>query len=203
VIIAPDGSLFYGAYTRYNYFQGHLMKFSSTGQYLGSYPFGWDTTPSIYSHDGTYSLIFKDNHYSDGGSYCNDPVLCPEDRTASNPASPEEYFITRLDKNLNVEWKWQNTNQLSCTRAANGQVTCNSDHPNGFEWCVNAAVVDATGTTYANSEDGNIYVINPNGTLRENLFLNLAIGAAYTPLSMSSDGKIFTQNDGVLFVVGN
>jgi hypothetical protein len=203
VIIAPDGSLFYGAYSRYNWFQGHLLKFSSTGQFLAAYPFGWDTTPSIYPHDGTYSIIFKDNHYSDGGSYCDDPVLCPEDRTASNPASPEEYFITRLNSNLGVEWKWQNTNTNSCTRGAGGQVTCVSDHPNGFEWCVNAAVVDSTGTTYANSEDGGVYVIRPDGTLRESLFLNLAIGAAYTPLSMSSDGKIFTQNDGVLFVVGN
>jgi hypothetical protein len=203
VIIAPDGSLFYGSYSRYNYFQGHLMKFSSTGQFLAAYPFGWDTTPSILPHDGTYSIIFKDNHYSDGGSYCDDPVLCPEDRTASNPASPEEYFITRLNSNLGVEWKWQNTNTNSCTRGANGQVTCVSDHPAGFEWCVNAAVVDAGGNTYANSEDGGLYVIRPDGTLRESLFLNLAIGAAYTPLSMSSDGKIFTQNDGVLFVVGN
>jgi hypothetical protein len=36
-----------------------------------------------------------------------------------------------------------------------------------------------------------------------NLFLNLALGAAYTPLSIGADGKIYTQNDGHLFVVGN
>jgi len=36
-----------------------------------------------------------------------------------------------------------------------------------------------------------------------NLFLNLAIGAAYTPLSIGPDGKLYTQNDGHLFVVGN
>jgi hypothetical protein len=35
------------------------------------------------------------------------------------------------------------------------------------------------------------------------LFLNLAIGAAYTPLSIGLDGKIYTQNDGELFVVGD
>jgi len=203
VVVLPDGGLLYGTYTRYNYFQGHLMKFSSTGQFLASYPFGWDTTPSVYQHDGTYSIVFKDNHYSDGGSYCDDNTLCPPDRTSSNPSNPEQYFITSLDPNLNVEWQWRNTNTQSCSRGPNGQVSCQSDHPNGFEWCVNATVIDSTGTTYANSEDGNLYVINPNGTLRENLFLNLAIGAAYTPLSMSSDGKIFTQNDGVLFVVGN
>jgi hypothetical protein len=35
------------------------------------------------------------------------------------------------------------------------------------------------------------------------LFLNIAIGAAYTPLSIGPDGKLYTQNDGHLFVVGN
>ena len=48
-----------------------------------------------------------------------------------------------------------------------------------------------------------LYVINQGGTLKDHLFLNLAIGAAYTPLSMDGTGKIYTQNDGHLFVVGN
>jgi hypothetical protein len=203
VIIAPDGSLFYGAYSRYNYFQGHLMKFSSTGQFLASYPFGWDDTPAIFPHDGTYSIVTKDNHYGDGGSYCDVDAICPPDRTANNPAYPEQYFITRLNANLQVESQYQNTNTLSCVRGSDGQVTCQSDHPLGFEWCVNAPVVDANGVVYVNSEDGGLYVINPDGSLRDHLFLRLAIGAAYTPLSMSSDGKIFTQNFGDLFVVGN
>jgi len=33
--------------------------------------------------------------------------------------------------------------------------------------------------------------------------LQLALGAAYTPLTIGPDGKIYTQNDGHLFVVGN
>jgi hypothetical protein len=202
-VVAPDGSIFYGAYTRYNYARGHMMKFSSTGQFLASYGFGWDTTPAIRSHDGTYSVITKDNQYGEVGSYCNDPVLCPEDRNANNPGYPEEYFITQLSSNLVPQWRWQNTNTLSCTRDANGNVTCVSDHPHGFEWCVNAGALDSHGVYYANSEDGNIYVLKPNGNLRESLFLNLALGAAYTPLSLSGDGKIYTQNKGILFVVGN
>lgn len=56
---------------------------------------------------------------------------------------------------------------------------------------------------YANSEDGSLYVLNKNGTLRDKLFQNLAIGAAYTPLSIGPDGKIYTQNDERLFVAGN
>jgi hypothetical protein len=202
-IIAPDGSVFLGVYTRYNWAQGHLMKFGADGSYQGAFQFGWDTTPGIFAHNGTYSIITKENHYSDGGSYCDDEAYCPADRTPSTPSSPEAYYITRLDKNLNVEWRWQNTNPLSCSRDAGGQITCVSDHPNGFEFCVNAPAIDRFGNVYNNSEDGNLYVVDPNGNLRENLFLQLAVGAAYTPLSIGPDGRIYTQNAGHLFVVGN
>src|SRR5205085_236723 len=65
-VIAPDGSVLYGAYTRYNYARGHLMKFGPNGSFLGAYDFGWDTTPAVYPHDGTYSVILKDNHYETG-----------------------------------------------------------------------------------------------------------------------------------------
>jgi hypothetical protein len=56
---------------------------------------------------------------------------------------------------------------------------------------------------YANSEDGNLYVIRQGGLSLGNIFMNLALGAAYTPLSLGPDGKIYTQNDGRLFVIGN
>jgi hypothetical protein len=201
-VVAPDGSIFWGAYTRYNYFQGHLMKFAPDGTFLATFPFGWDTTPAIYVHDGTYSVITKNNHYSDGGSYCNVDSICPPDRTASNPADPEAYFITQLSKDLVPEWSWQNTNPLSCTRDAAGNVSCVSDHPAGFEWCINGPAVDRNGVVYANSEDGGLYTIQQGGTLRDHLFLNLALGAAYTPVAIGADGKIYTQNDGHMFVIG-
>jgi hypothetical protein len=203
VTIGPDGSLFYGSYSRYNYAQGHMMHFAANGAYLGAYNFGWDTTPGIYPHNGTYSVVIKDNHYSDVGSYCNVASVCPPDRTATNPASPEEYFITQLSPDLSVEWKFKNTNTLSCVRNPNGTITCVSNHPNSFEWCVNALVIDANGVVYANSEDGNLYALNQGGTLRQNIFQQLALGAAYTPASLGADGKIYTQNAGHLFVVGN
>jgi hypothetical protein len=201
-VVAPDGSVLFGTYTGYNYAQGHLMHFSASGAYLGAYRFGWDTTPAIYRHDGTYSVVLKDNQYS-GGSYCDDDTFCPPDRTANNPAYPEAYYITQLASDLTVEWRWQNTNTLSCTRDASGHVSCVSDHPAGFEWCINDAAVDPHGVVYANSEDGNLYTIRQGGILRDNLFLELALGAAYTPLSIDEDGKIYTENDGHLFVVGN
>lgn len=200
--IAPDGSIFYGAYSRYNYAQGHLMHFAADGSYLGAYNFGWDSTVAIYSHSGTYSVVIKDNHYSGLGSYCNTDSICPPDRTATNAASPEAYFVTQLSPTLTKEWSFQNTNTESCTRNPDGSVTCISDHPNGFEWCVNAPLVDGNGTVFANSEDGNLYAINQGGTLKQNIFQLLALGAAYTPASIGTDGKIYSQNAGHLFVVG-
>jgi len=103
---------------------------------------------------------------------------------------------------MNVEWQFRSTNTQSCQRHSDGSTSCVSDHPNGFEWCINAPVVDSGGVVYANSEDGNLYAIGQGGTLKANIFLDLALGAAYTPLALVSNGKIYTENKGTLFVVG-
>ena len=200
-VVASDGSILYGAYTLYNLDQGHLMHFDANGNFLNAFGFGWDYTPGIYSHDGTWSVVMKNNHYS-GGSYCSDDTACPPDRTANNPDSPEAYFISQLSSSLTPEWSLQNTNTLSCSRNPDGSLACVSDHPHGFEWCVNAPVIDANGTVFANSEDGNVFEIGQGGVLKQKIFQLLAIGASYTPASLGGDGKIYTQNDGHLFVVG-
>jgi len=203
-VVAPDGSVFYGAYSRYNYAQGHLMHFSASGAYLGAYRFGWDITPGIVRHGNSYSVVLKDNQYGEVGTYCNPEAFCPSDRSVANSDNyAEGYFITQLNQNLNLQWRFQNTNTLSCTRQPNGSVTCVSDHPAGFEWCVNAMAIDANGVIYANSEDGNLYALNPDGTLKQKIFQQLALGAAYTPASIGLDGRIYSQNAGHLFVVGN
>jgi len=193
-VVTPDGSVLYGAFTRFNFARGHLFKFSANGDFLASFDFGWDITPAIYPHNGTYSVIVKDNHY-DAGSYCDQSAFCPS--AAGGP-----YNVTQLSADLQIEWSYQNTNTLSCARNANGTVSCTSDHPNGFEWCINAPAVDREGKVYATSEDGHLYVMRQGGQLDSALFLNLALGAAYTPLSIGPDGLIYTQNDGRLFVVG-
>ncbi|MGC1581414.1 MAG: hypothetical protein WA766_08020, partial [Candidatus Acidiferrales bacterium] len=61
---------------------------------------------------------------------------------------------------------------------------------------------------YVNSEDGNAYELPQGNTgvfkvATSKIFLNSAVGAAYTPLSLGIDGKIYTQNNGQLFVAGN
>ncbi len=198
-IVAPDGTLYYGAYTRYNHSQGHLMRFSAAGEFLQAYPFGWDITPAIWEHDGAFSIITKENRYAGVGTYCNDPTHCPEARV---PGDYQGYFITQLAPTLDVEWKFRSTNRESCERKEDGTVQCVEDHPFGFEWCVNAPAVDARGVVYVNSEDGHLYAIDQGGTLRERIFLQLATGAAYTPLSLGAHGRIYTQNAGHLFVVG-
>jgi hypothetical protein len=200
--VLPDGEVLLGAYTRYNGSRrGHLFKFDAMGNFVTAFDFGWDETSAVYTHNATYSIIIKDNHYP-AKLYCG----------GSNPICqqlPEgPCYITQLDANLKIEWQFQGTNTMSCHSNPSGPPTCVPDHPNGFEWCINMPAIDAYGTVYVNSEDGNIYAL-PQGYSgvftqpQSNLFLNLAIGAAYTPLSIGPDGKLYTQNDGHLFVVGD
>jgi outer membrane protein assembly factor BamB len=197
-IVAPDGTIFYGTYSRYNFSQGHMTHFSASGQYLGAYPFGWDITPALWEHDGTYSLITKENRYA-VGSYCSSAQHCPSVR---QPGDYQGFYITQVSPNLEVEWKHRATNTVSCERNPNGSIDCVEDHPFGFEWCVNAPAVDSNGVVYVNSEDGFLYAIEQGGFLRDKIFLQLATFAAYTPLSLGPDGRIYTQNAGHLFAVG-
>ena len=157
--VAPDGSVLYGANSNESGGRGDLMQFSVSGNYLTSYDFGWDETPAIYVHGGTYSIIIKDNYYGAG-----------------------PYYITQLNSNLGIEWQFKS--------------------PTNHEWCVNAPAVDRNGTVYANSEDGNVYVIKQGGTLKGKIFLKKSIGAAYTPIAIGRDGKLYTENDGHMFVLG-
>src|SRR5262245_6073292 len=187
-VLAPDGSIFYGAQTTYNGSRGHLFRFSAAGTFAGAYGFGWDTTPAIYQHDRTFSVIVKDNTYT----------------RDANGVETGPFFIRQLSADLRtVEWSFRSTNTQSCRRDDGGSLSCVDNHPNGFEWCINAPAVDAAGDVYANSEDGKLYVIGQGGIERGSIFTNLALGAAYTPLAIGEDGRIYTQNDGHLFVIGS
>ncbi len=207
--ILSDGSLVFGASALYDAGRGYLFHFDSQGNYLNEFDFGLDSTPAVYTHkDGTYSLIIKNNHYP-GPAYCRGNPGCV--------GIPEVYYITQVNPNkpdpsipgkMLTEWSFQSTNTESCMRNPGGSITCTPTNPNGFEWCINAPAVDMNGTVYVNSEDGNIYALpqGHNGVFtvpQSNLFLNLALGAAYTPLALGPDGKSYTLNNGHLFVVGN
>lgn len=158
-VVTPDGSILYGSTSDLTS-RGNMLKFDSSGNFLTSYDFGWDDTPAVYTHDGTYSVITKDNHYESGGPY----------------------YITQLSSDLVPEWMYESVDN--------------------YEWCVNAPAVDDKGNVYADSEDGNLFVIEQGGTLKGKVFLQEAIGAAYTPVSLGRDGKIYTENNGDMFTVG-
>jgi outer membrane protein assembly factor BamB len=193
-VVTPDGGVLYGAYTRYNFARGHLFHFASDGGFRGTYSFGWDITPAIYEHDGTYSIVLKENNY-DTGSYCADDDACP-----AREEGP--HLMTQISPEMQVEWQFQLTNDKSCIRKADGSLDCVADHPNGFEWCINAPAVDRNGTVFANGEDGTLYAIPQGGGPAATFFLGEALGAAYTPLAVDERGRIYTQNVGRLFVLG-
>jgi outer membrane protein assembly factor BamB len=181
-VALPDGGVLIGAETTYNGDRGHTFKFDRDGKPAGTYDFGWDSTPAVYAHGDTYSIVLKDNHYLTNGPF----------------------NLTQLDANLHVEWTYTNTNTQACARLPDGTVQCAKDggHPNGFEWCINAPAVDSNGTVYVTSEDGNVYAIGQGGVEKARVFLSLALGAAYTPLSIDPAGRIYAMNNGQLAILG-
>ncbi len=184
--VLPDDSVVLGTLDDYNYSRGHLVHFDRNGNFLNAYTFGWDNTPAVYQHDGTYSLVVKDNHYP-VPAYCyfNNPVCT---------AVPAVYYVSQIDPHMNVEWSFQNTNYTTT-------------NPWGYEWCVNAPVIDKKGIVYVTSEDGHVYSI-PQGrtgvftTPLQKIFLLEALGAAYTPMAIDHSGQEYSQNNGHLFVIG-
>jgi outer membrane protein assembly factor BamB len=182
-VALPDGAVLYGGLTTYNGSRGHLMKVSPDGKLMGTYDFGWDVTPAVWVRDGTYSIITKDNHY--------------QTATTDGP-----YFITQLSRDLAPQWKYQSTQTQSCSTQADGGVSCITDHPDGFEWCINAPAVAPDGTVYGNSEDGRVYSIRQGGQLIEQRFLLQSLGAAYTPIAVDAKGRVYSMNGGVMTVVG-
>jgi hypothetical protein len=186
-VALPDGAVLYGGYTGYNTARGHLVKIGPDGKLLATFDFGWDVTPAVWVHNGTYSIITKDNHYFSW--------------TSSNEGP---FYMSQLKRDLTIDWSFRNTQTQSCTAQPDGGLDClvPPDHPDGFEWCVNAPAVAPDGTVYANSEDGRVYSVKQGGTLGEQRFLIQSLGAAYTPITVDSKGRIYSLNGGVMTVVG-
>ena len=185
-VVLPDGGVLFGATRFYDSARGVLLKLDRRGTVTAHYNFGWDTTPAIYPHDGTYSIITKDNHYFD---------FFPQ----SGP-----FYMTQLSKDLVPEWQFENTTTESCMFDDSGTLQCTPRDAaaTGFEWCVNAPVVDKQGTVLAVAEDGYLYVIRQGGVLEERVFLNQSLGAAYTPSAVDARGRIYALNNGELTIFG-
>jgi outer membrane protein assembly factor BamB len=185
-VALPDGGVLYGALTTYNSARGHLFKLDRTGAVAATFDFGWDSTPAVFGGPTDYKIVVKDNHYG----------------TDDNGVDTGPFYITELDAQLHVIWKFQSTNTKSCARQPDGSIACIDDHPHGFEWCINAPAVDRDGTVFVNSEDGITYAIAADGTLRDSIFLDQALGAAYTPVALDHAGRVFALNGGRLAVLG-
>jgi outer membrane protein assembly factor BamB len=185
-VVLPDGTILVGTDSSYNYARGHLMRFDAGGAAVATYDFGWDITPAVFAHGGTYSILTKDNHYF------------------GPTGTSGRYEITSLSPDLEPKWFFPSTETLDCARDLAGTMVCVDDgaHPEGFEWCVNQPAVDANGVAFAGSEDGFLYVVDATGAQRKALFLDTALGAAYTPVSIGPDGVVYVQNNGILFAVG-
>lgn len=186
-VALPDGSVLYGSYTSYNGARGHLYRLDAAGAIVATHDFGWDVTPAVWRHDGTYSLVIKNNTY-----------------TIANGVNTGPFYIEQLSPSFQTEWRYQLTNTKSCVRTGpqGNQVECTEDHPNGFEWCINAPAVDARGTVYATGEDGNAYAVAQGGQESGRVFLEMSIGAAYSPVAIDGKGRIYVMNDGALKVLG-
>jgi outer membrane protein assembly factor BamB len=183
-VALPHGGVIYGSYSFYNHERGHLVKLDDDGHFVGSYDFGWDLTPAVLEDGDRDEILLKDNHYAEWMQ------------------TPGPYYLTRLDSELDPMWQFQNTEMNTCVRNPDGTLSCSEDHPQGFEWCVNAPAIDREGTIYANSEDGHLYAITASGELRDRIFLDEALGSSYTPLSIDHAGRIFALNAGTMFVIG-
>jgi hypothetical protein len=152
----PDGGVLYGALDPYNFSRGHLVKLDRHGSFTGAYSFGWDSTPAIYRHGGTYSIVMKDNHYASDGPF----------------------FMTQLSKDLEIEWQFPNPNTREwCANAPaidrDGNVVVDAE--DGFVYVIGQGGIQrsstflnqALGAAYtpaAIDSRGRIYALN-NGEL--------------------------------------
>lgn len=68
---------------------------------------------------------------------------------------------------------------------------------------ISAPAIDRDGNVYGLSEDGNLYVLDKQGHQRERVFLSKTLAAAYTPVSIDPQGRIYAQNNGELYVLGS
>ena len=50
---------------------------------------------------------------------------------------------------------------------------------------------------------GNAYAITADGRLRDAVFLETSLGAAYTPIALDRTGRVFALNNGHLSVLGH
>ncbi len=178
-VIGFDGRVFYGGWNSNGRSRGYLYSFSPSGDFLGYFDFGWDTTPGVYPNPNypdsgpMYYLVEKDNHYS---------IPPPDGPYYMSSINPDTMSLECQYELVGREWC---VNSVAIDR--NGIVY--GDGEDGFIYRIEGLFPDAAG------------MCNVSAT---RLFARQARDAAYTPTAMHPQtGKIITVNDRYLFVVGN
>lgn len=112
-VVGPDNRVFYGGWNGNQLSDGYLYSFGPDGTFLGSFDFGWDTTPAIFPDpDGDpthYHLVQKYNRYQD-----------------------QRYYMVSLDPNtMSIECQWELVGREWCINAPaidlNGTVYTNGE----------------------------------------------------------------------------
>jgi hypothetical protein len=204
-MVAPDGDVYFG--TLENVFGSHndrgwMLHYDATlttEKTPGS--FGWDNTMSVlpasaltgYEGSATYLLVSKYNNYlaSDVGAGTGDGLnrvaLLDPTATEPDPVTPAVTVMREVETVLSPK---QDPNGPTGAR---------------YEWCINAAVVDAnTASVIVNSEAGIVYRWDlKTNKLAEHLHLNAPRSEAYTPTLIGPDGTIYAINNSKLYAIGN
>jgi hypothetical protein len=197
--VGPDGDVYIGVLENPfpgNNDRGWMLHFDGLlAQTRIAGAFGWDDTASIvpasavpsYTGPSSYLLLTKYNNYAGIGS-----------GTGQNKVALLDPFVPMIDPVTGASVMNEVLTVLGPTP--------DPSHPGGVtEWCINTAVVDATGQcALVNNEDGKLYRWSfVTNTLAQTITLTSGLGEAYTPTLIGPDGIVYAVNNATLFAVGN
>ncbi len=196
--VGPDGDVYYGvqesAFGNHNG-RGWLLHFNTDlTQQKTPGSFGWDDTVSVVptaavpSYKGTsaYLLMTKYNNYYGAGTGDGHNQIAILDPDATQK---DHYSNATVMKEIMTA-----LNPTQFPGAPKGVV---------YEWCINAAVVDAAGkSVIANAEDGHTYRWDLVKNKLTNVELNPPLAEAYTPTIIGPDGTVYAINDSKLYAIG-
>ncbi len=102
-----------------------------------------------------------------------------------NMYNSRRYYLVSINPNgMTEEWAWELPTA-------------------GRELCVNAVVIDSSGTSYFLGEDGYFYRVEFGGENWSRIMLGQPRDAAYTPAAMGPDGTVYALDDRSFFIIGN
>ena len=165
--------------------RGHLFEFSRAGKVLGTYDFGWDLTPAVARSAARRASSSRTTTTAVHAGHRSGPVL-PDDarrRARAGLAVPEH-----RDQELRAPARRQR--ELHGRSPARLRVV----HQRSRDRRERHDVCEQRGRQRL--RDG------ADGQVRDHLLLDTALGAAYTPVVLDREGRVYALNAGHLYVVG-